>query len=80
VYDVTPHDDKANSLVGEHVLIDTKGSLIYSPNRLIAAVGLEDMIVIDAGDALLICPRTRSQEVKQIVEELKARGMDGYLR
>ena len=48
--------DEENTVVGKHIGVDTKGTLIYSPHRLIATIGLEDMIVIDTPDATLICP------------------------
>ncbi len=79
VYDVLPHDEQGNAVVGNHLSLDTSGTLIYSPDRLVATIGLEDMIVVDTGDALLICPRSRAQEVKQIVEMLRARGLERYL-
>ncbi len=62
-----------NVVVGHHLGVDTQGALIYSPDRLIATIGMDDIIVIDTPDATLICPRSRSEEVKQVVEELKAR-------
>ena len=69
------HDETTgNIVVGHHTGVDTHGSLIYSPDRLIATIGLEDIIVIDTPDATLICPKSRSEDVKKIVEELKARG------
>lgn len=64
----------ANIVVGHHLGVDTHGALIYSPDRLIATIGLDDIIVIDTPDATLICPKSRSEDVKKIVEELKARG------
>ncbi len=63
-----------NVVIGHHVGVDTHGSLIYSPKRLIATIGLDDIIVIDTPDATLICPKSRSEEVKKIVDELKAQG------
>lgn len=66
--------ENANVVVGNHIGIDTNGSLIYSPNRLIATIGMDDIIVIDTPDATLICPKSRSEDVKQIVETLKAQG------
>ena len=63
-----------NSVIGYHIGVDTHGSLIYSPKRLIATIGLEDMIIIDTPDATLICPKSRSEEVKKIVDALKAQG------
>ena len=69
------HDaDTGNVVVGHYIGVDTRGSLIYSPDRLIATIGMEDIIVIDTPDATLICPKSRSEDVKKIVEELKARG------
>ena len=47
--------------------------------KLIAAVGLNGMIVVSTDDALLVCPKEKSGEVKKIVEELKKRGMKRYL-
>lgn len=71
--------DAENVVVGKHIGVDTKGTLVYSPHRLIATIGLEDMIIIDTPDATLICPRSRSEDVKEIVEELKRRGQNDLL-
>lgn len=71
--------DEDNVVVGHHIGVDTRGALIYSPHRLIATIGLEDIIVIDTPDATLICPRSRSEDVKEIVEELKRRGQHDLL-
>lgn len=68
-----------NIEIGHHLGVDTTGSFIYSPHRLIATIGLEDMIVIDTPDATLICPKSRSEDVKQIVEKLKETGRHGLL-
>lgn len=69
------HDEETgNVVVGHHLGVDTHRSLIYSPDRLIATIGLDDIIVIDTPDATLICPKSRSEDVKKIVEELKASG------
>ena len=68
-------DDLGNTIVGEHLGVDTHNSLIFSStDRLVATIGLEDMVVIDTGDVLLVCPLSRAQEVKTLVEALKARG------
>jgi mannose-1-phosphate guanylyltransferase len=53
---------------------DTTNSLIYAPNRLVATLGLEDLIVVDAGRVLLICPRSRAQDVRRLVALLQERG------
>ena len=79
VYDVMAHDEQENAVVGEVIAVDTARSLIYSPHRIIATVGLEDMIVVDTGDVLLICPRSRSQDVRRLVEMARERGLERYL-
>jgi mannose-1-phosphate guanylyltransferase len=77
--DLLPGNQENNVVVGEHVGVDTNSSLIYSPNRLIATVGLKDIIVVDTQDAILVCPKSRAQEVKHIVETLKQNNKDKYL-
>lgn len=77
--DLLPAGDNGNVLRGRHALIDTRGSLIDSPCRLVAAIGLEDMIVVDTPDVVLICPKSRAQDVRQIVDMLQRWGLDKYL-
>jgi mannose-1-phosphate guanylyltransferase len=77
--DLLPSNRENNVVVGEHIGVDTSATLIYSPNRLIATVGLKDMIVVDAGDAILVCPKNRAQEVKSLVEALKKNHKQKYL-
>lgn len=77
--DLMEPDADGNVVMGHHIGVDTQSSLIYSKGRLIATVGLENMIIVDAGDVLLVCPRDRAQQVKQIVDELKRRGAHEYL-
>jgi mannose-1-phosphate guanylyltransferase len=59
--------------------VDTSSSLIYSPNRLIATVGLNNIIVVDTDDAILVCPKDRAQEVKRLVDALKQNNKHKYL-
>ncbi len=69
-----------NVVRGKHVHIDSSGNLIYSTSgRLIATAGLKDMIIIETDDALLICPRDRSQDVKQLTKLLSKAGLSKYL-
>lgn len=63
----------------EPVLIDCKNVFVYSPGKFIAAVGLEDLVVVDTGDALLLCRRDRVQDVKQVVNALQSRGRTDLL-
>lgn len=72
-------DAEGNVSVGETLLLDTRNSAFFGGSRLIAASGVDDLIVVDAEDALLICRRDRAQTVKQIVERLKAEGREDLL-
>lgn len=73
-------DEKGNLIKGENLAIDTSGCFIFGKkNKIIATIGLEGLVIVDTEDALLICPQSRSQEVKQIVEKLKKDGKNSYL-
>ncbi len=74
VYDVFDKDENGNIVAEDNILIDSKNNLIHSEKgKIITAVGVEDMIVIDNRDALLICKKDESQKVKDIVDILKER-------
>ncbi len=65
---------------GTVVSVDDEGSLIYAPaGKVIGTVGLRDMIVVDTGDALLVCPKNRSTDVKLLIERLRDRGLTNIL-
>lgn len=74
LYEVSATHPEANVLTGlgegEHIGVDTVGCLIHSDNRLVATVGVSDLVIVDTPDALLIMPRERAQDVKKIVEKL----------
>jgi mannose-1-phosphate guanylyltransferase/mannose-6-phosphate isomerase len=72
-------DVNGNSVEGESILVDTKGSLILGARRLVAAIGLDDMIIVDTEDALLVCPRSRAQDVRKVVDALRRAGKTSYL-
>jgi len=74
LHDILEQDAAGNVVDGEAILIDSRNCMIHAPGKLVAAVGLQDMVVIETGDALLICPKARSQDVKLIVERLKQAG------
>jgi mannose-1-phosphate guanylyltransferase len=61
------------------VAVDAARYVVFSPERLVALVGIDDVIVVDAPDAVLICRRDRAQDVRRVVEELQRRHLDGYL-
>ena len=74
-------NEEGNFVIGSHLGVDTSDSLIYEhgSNRLIATIGLKEMIIIDTDDAVLVCPLDREQDVKAIVNLLEASGSDELL-
>lgn len=79
LFDLLPRDAGNNMVRGNHIGVNTQSCFIYTDKRLVATIGLENMIVVDTEDALLICPKDRAQDVKNIVKELKARNANKYL-
>jgi mannose-1-phosphate guanylyltransferase len=65
--------------VREELLLDSGGCLIHGGGKLVALIGVTDLIVVDTPDSLLVCHRGRAQDVKKIVEELEKRGLGEYL-
>lgn len=70
LYEIMEHDDNGNAVVGDHVGIDTHNCLIHS-SKLVATVGLDNLIIVNTDNALLILPQGRSQDIKGLLEELK---------
>jgi mannose-1-phosphate guanylyltransferase len=79
LWEISPKDENRNAVRGPFIGIDAAGSLVHSPGKLVALVGVEDLLVVQTTDALLICRRGRSQDVKKVVEEIERRGLKGYL-
>lgn len=71
-------DSNGNTLQGETSLYDVSNCHIQSSGRLVGAVGIDNLIVVDTPDALLIADRRRSQDVKKIVSQLKAAGHESF--
>ena len=74
LWDVTEKDSFGNAISGDVLTVDTKNSYIYSENKLVAVIGAEDLVVVETKDAVMIAPKSRVQEVKAIVEQLKKQG------
>lgn len=73
-------DSLGNVSKGRVVHQATKNCLLFSQSqKVLAAVGLEDMIVVDTEDALLVCPKNRAQEVKKLIEKIEEQGLNKYL-
>jgi mannose-1-phosphate guanylyltransferase / mannose-6-phosphate isomerase len=71
-------DPKGNITVGDTVMVDSNDNFIYGENRMIASVGIHNLVVIDTPDALLIADRNRTQEVKEVVQQLKNKSHESY--
>jgi mannose-1-phosphate guanylyltransferase / mannose-6-phosphate isomerase len=71
-------DEHGNRIVGQAVLRDSTNCYIQSPDRLVGAVGINDLVIVDTPDALLVADRSRVQDVKYIYARLKAQGHETY--
>jgi len=74
VYDVAIRDDNQNVLRGDVYTADARGCLVHATGKTIAVVGLDDVVIVETSDALLVCRRDRSQDVRAIVEQLEKQG------
>ena len=63
-------DENGNVTVGDTIAIDTTNSVISSSGRLICAVGVDNLIIVETPDAVMVCPKDRAQDVKLIVDRL----------
>ena len=78
IWDVSSKDDTGNVTQGDVLTHDVKGSLILAQDRCVAAVGVEDMVIVETSDAILVAPKERDQEVKAIVSQLKEAGREEH--
>jgi mannose-1-phosphate guanylyltransferase len=78
VSELSTPDENGNRAVGETVLYDAHNCYIQSNDRIVSAVGVQDLIIIDTPDALLVVDRSRVQDVKKIVSQLKEQQHDSY--
>jgi mannose-1-phosphate guanylyltransferase len=69
--DTLPKDGDGNAVVGTYIGLDTHDSLIYGNGRVVATIGINDLVIVDTHDVLLICPRSRAQDVKAIVAQVR---------
>lgn len=79
VFQLSAKDEKGNSTEGKVYTNNVNDSYIYSPGKVTAVIGLDNVIVINHEDTVLICRRDKAQDVKEIVEYLKMNKMDEYL-
>ena len=72
VFDITDRDKSGNAIQGTAVTLDSKNCMIHSADQLVAVVGVEDLVVVSTQDAVLVVPRQRAQDVRELVAKLKA--------
>jgi mannose-1-phosphate guanylyltransferase/mannose-6-phosphate isomerase len=77
--EVSEKDKSGNVIIGNVIDIDSHDSIIYAEKRLVATIGLKDVVVVDTPDATLVCSKDRAQDVKKVVEELKKRKAEEHL-
>ena len=79
LFELLPLDENGNAITGPSITVDTKNSLLFGDKRLIATIGLDGFIVVDTDNALLICPKDREQDVREVVKRLEKGKMDTWL-
>ena len=72
LFDITPHDAADNVLHGPVVSMDATGCMVHSDGQLVAVVGVKDLAVVSTSDAVMVIPRARAQQVRELVAKLKA--------
>ena len=78
VSDLVPADGDGNRGQGQHVSIATRGTYVHAEGRIVATVGVDDLVIVDTDDAVLVAHRDHLQRVKEVVGELKLRGHESW--
>jgi len=71
VYELLASQRGANVSAGPSFTLDTSGNYFWAPGKFIAAIGVHDLVLVETGDAILLCPRDRAQDVGKIVKYLE---------
>lgn len=79
VHDISAKDENGNALQGNVIAVDCKNSLIRAEKRLVAAIGVEDLCVVETADAVLISKNDQTQRVREVVDELHNRGATEHI-
>lgn len=79
--DIKDADSSDNVVLNaeRHIAIDSSGCIVSGNGGLVATIGVSDLIVVNSGDATLVCTKERAQDVKMVVEQLKSLGLEQYL-
>lgn len=78
ISDLAVPDEAGNRVIGEAVLVDVGNSYIQSDGRMVAAIGIDNLLIVDTPDALLVADRGRAQDVKKVVQQLKLMNHDSH--
>lgn len=78
VWNVSPKEEDGNALKGDVLITASRNSLVHACSRLVALVGVENLVVIETADAVLVADRSRCQEVKQIVNQLNQQSREEH--
>lgn len=73
-----PSDGKGNQIDGDVIAVDTESCYVHSDARVVGAIGLKDLVIVDTPDALLVARKDKLQDIKSVVAQLKERGDDAY--
>ncbi len=76
IEDISEKDESGNIIAGNVIDIGSRDSIVYAGKRLVATVGLQDMVVVDTPDATLVCHKDHTQDVRKVVDELKQKNAD----
>jgi len=78
--EIAAHDEHGNAVLGEAVTVDARGNILVGPpDRMVAAVGVSDLVVVVTDDAVLVMPKDRAQDVREVVRALENAKRDTYL-
>jgi mannose-1-phosphate guanylyltransferase len=78
--EIAAHDEADNTVLGDAVTVDARGNiLVTGPERLIAAVGVSDLVIVSTEDAVLVMPKERAQDVREVVRALETKKKETYL-
>jgi mannose-1-phosphate guanylyltransferase len=77
--DIGPRDEAGNRALGELIAVDAHNNVVVSDGRLVAAVGVSDLVIVATDDAVLVLPRARAQDVREVVKALESQKRETYL-
>ena len=79
LWEIMPKDTEGNLTRGDVCLVDSRNNIIMGNRRLVAVLGVDDLVIIETTDAVMVVPRNRSQDVRQLVSWLKENDRDEYI-